>query len=95
MILIYAGIRRIQFLCQFVMSRNKSLSLNVSLQWLPLLTTKEDVDRTLKDAKAAGIKVMRTWVSVSDPLYRMGSKSERRDSTQSMPLRYQPLSPPT
>ncbi|PVF99913.1 glycoside hydrolase [Serendipita vermifera] len=29
--------------------------------WLPLLTTKEDVDLTLKDARAAGIKVMRTW----------------------------------
>lgn len=29
--------------------------------WLPLLTTHEDVDRTLRDARAAGIKVMRTW----------------------------------
>ncbi|KAG8802252.1 hypothetical protein FRC16_010066 [Serendipita sp. 398] len=29
--------------------------------WLPLLTTKADVDLTLKDARKAGIKVMRTW----------------------------------
>ncbi|KAF5377589.1 hypothetical protein D9615_005332 [Tricholomella constricta] len=30
-------------------------------QWLPLLTTQEDVENTFKEMQGAGIKVLRTW----------------------------------
>jgi hypothetical protein len=31
-------------------------------QWLPLLTTQDDVEKTFQSMKSAGIKVLRTWV---------------------------------
>ncbi len=31
-------------------------------QWLPLLTTQDDVEKTLQSMQGAGVKVLRTWV---------------------------------
>ncbi|KAF9270296.1 glycoside hydrolase [Marasmius fiardii PR-910] len=33
----------------------------LSRQWLPLLTSKEDVGNTFKEMRSAGVKVLRTW----------------------------------
>lgn len=46
---------------KFRLDNNDFAFVGSNSYWLPLLTTKHDVDLTLTDAKAAGIKVMRTW----------------------------------
>lgn len=35
-----------------------------SIQWLPLLTSNEDVEATFQEMEDAGVKVLRTWASV-------------------------------
>lgn len=32
-----------------------------NFQWLPLLTTQQDVETTFKEMQAGGVKVVRTW----------------------------------
>jgi len=70
-----------------------SLMLNNS-QWLPLLTTKEDVHITFRQMRDAGVKVLRTWVRTAaftndtysnDPYFN-------RDSTPLMQRSFLPLS---
>lgn len=34
----------------------------ILVQWLPLLLTQSDVEKTMADMHNAGIKVLRTWV---------------------------------
>lgn len=33
----------------------------IMLQWLPLLTSQQDVEATFKEMQAGGVKVLRTW----------------------------------
>ncbi|KAG8969340.1 hypothetical protein FRC03_003441 [Tulasnella sp. 419] len=45
----------------FILDGKKFAFFGANSYWLPLLTTKEDVDRTLKGMRDHGVKVLRTW----------------------------------
>ncbi len=40
-----------------------SIPLRCYSEWLPLLTTQDDIEATFKEMKGAGVKVLRTWVN--------------------------------
>ncbi|KAJ3559765.1 hypothetical protein NM688_g136 [Phlebia brevispora] len=48
-----------------VTTRGQQFELDGKSFWLPLLTTKDDVDKTLRSMHAVGVKVLRTWVGAS------------------------------
>ncbi|TFK39729.1 glycoside hydrolase [Crucibulum laeve] len=46
---------------QFQLDGKPFAFVGANSYWLPLLTTKDDVDATFKEMQSAGIKVLRTW----------------------------------